>query len=83
MKVRILKNEKRIICIQNFNILIIYFNIDFYEDSGNDAVDILLFQMNEDRLFDVINFVVDDVLFFVMIGFSEYNGQEGIYICGR
>lgn len=78
MKVRILKNEKRIICVQNFNILIIYFNIDFYEDSGNDAVDILLSQMNEDRLFDVINFVVDDVLFFVMIGFSEYNGQEGI-----
>lgn len=73
-KVRILKNEKRITCVQNFNTLTIYFNTDFHEDSGNDAADILLPQMNEDRLFDAINSAVDDAPFSAMTGSSEHNG---------
>lgn len=73
-KVRILKNEKRITYVQNFNTLTDYFNTDFHEDSGNDAADILLPQMNEDRLFDAINSAVDDAPFSAMTGSSEHNG---------
>lgn len=51
-----------------------YFNTDFHEDSGNDAADILLPQMNEDRLFDAINSAVDDAPFSAMTGSSEHNG---------
>eukprot|EP00105_Crassostrea_gigas_P006644 XP_011420661.1 PREDICTED: condensin-2 complex subunit H2 [Crassostrea gigas] len=47
---------------------------DFHEDSGNDAADILLPQMNEDRLFDAINSAVDDAPFSAMTGSSEHNG---------
>lgn len=47
---------------------------DFHEDSGNDAADILLPQMNEDRLFDAINSAVDDAPFSSLTGSSEHNG---------
>lgn len=71
---RILKNEKRIAYVQDFNALTVYFNTDFHEDSGNDAADILLPQMNEDRLFDAINSAVDDAPCSAMTGSSEHNG---------
>lgn len=53
-----------------------FVNTDFHEDSGNDAADILLPQMNEDRLFDAINSAVDDAPFSTMTGSSEQNGKE-------
>nr|XP_022304218.1 condensin-2 complex subunit H2-like [Crassostrea virginica] len=47
---------------------------DFQEDSGDDAADILLPQMNEDRLFDAINTAVDDAPYSSMTPSSEQNG---------
>ncbi|XP_078333475.1 condensin-2 complex subunit H2-like [Crassostrea virginica] len=46
---------------------------DFQEDSGDDAADILLPQMNEDRLFDAINTAVDDAPYSSMTPSSEQN----------
>lgn len=70
---RILKNEKKNYICPEFQYND-YFNTDFHEDSGNDAADILLPQMNEDRLFDAINSAVDDAPFSAMTGSSEHNG---------
>lgn len=49
---------------------------DFQEDSGDDAADILLPQMNEDRLFDAINTAVDDAPYSSMTPSSEQNGAD-------
>lgn len=65
--------EKNYICPE-FQYIEYLFNTDFHEDSGNDAADILLPQMNEDRLCDAINSAVDDAPFSAMTGSSEHNG---------
>lgn len=53
---------------------------DFQEDSGDDAADILLPQMNEDRLFDAINTAVDDAPYSSMTSSSEQNGADFVYL---